>query len=105
MFTPVVNTVAADEIAAHITMFSSKENPAAYIELGRKSAELIDTVVRSEELHPGDQRDAQRDAEVEEVEQQVGQGLRKGDEGLEQQEEEVRHMQRESRASAEREMR
>lgn len=104
MFTPLINTVAADEIAAHITMFSSKENPSSYVELGRRSAELIDTIIRSEELHPGDQRDAQRDAEVEEVEQQVGQGLRRGDQGLEEQEEEVRNMQRESQASVEREM-
>lgn len=104
MFTPLTNTVAADEIAAHITMFSSKENPSGYIDLGRKSAELIDSVVRSEDLHPGDQSAAQKGAEVGESEQHLDAGLRKGDEGLQEQEEEVRTMQRETRDSIEREM-
>ncbi|CAO1638791.1 unnamed protein product [Sympodiomycopsis kandeliae] len=104
MFTPLVNTVAADEIAAHISMFSSKENPSAYIELGRKSAELIDTVIRSESLHPGDQRDSQKDAEVLDGDQQANSGLRKGDAGLEEEEEEVKKMQRDQRAKVEREM-
>lgn len=73
-FTPMDNTVAADEVEAHVGMFSPKANSSFY-ELGLRSAALIGTVLENERFF-GDQIRSQ--AETEEVPGEES-GLREGD--------------------------
>lgn len=81
-FTAMDNTKATDEVDAHISMFSGKNNPK-YFELGLKTSGLVASMMDNESRF-GDQVRAQEEAEergrggLEEEK-----GLRDGDEELE----------------------
>ncbi|KAJ9477452.1 hypothetical protein PHBOTO_001028 [Pseudozyma hubeiensis] len=77
-FTPMDNTKAVDEVDAHISMFSGKNNPR-YFDLGLRTSGLI-AVCLDNESRFGDQVEAQKGV-GEEVEEEKG--CREGDEELE----------------------
>ncbi|TKY84862.1 hypothetical protein EX895_005942 [Sporisorium graminicola] len=89
-FTPMDNTKACDEVDAHISMFSAKNNPR-YFDLGLKTSGLI-AVCLDNESRFGDQVQAQKESE------EVGasgleeeKGLRDGDEELERMKDQAKH--------------
>lgn len=81
-FTATDNAKAADEVDAHISMFSAKNNPR-YFELGLKTSGLVAMTLENESRY-GDQVHAQEEAE-ERVREGLDEekGLREGDEELE----------------------
>lgn len=115
LFSPIETLTAADEIDAHISMFSATRNPSGYVQLVQGSAFLLymaagdtttteqqtqqqslsveDASKRSTPLRPerrprDDQREAQRRSETQGPLHRE-QGLRQGDESLKDEEEDV----------------
>uniref|UniRef100_V5EVD3 DUF676 domain-containing protein n=2 Tax=Kalmanozyma brasiliensis (strain GHG001) TaxID=1365824 RepID=V5EVD3_KALBG len=80
-FTAMDNTKATDEVDAHISMFSAKNNPR-YFDLGLKTSGLI-AVCLDNEVRYGDQRKAQMESEERKDQVEEERGLRDGDEELE----------------------
>lgn len=80
-FTAMDNSSAADEVEAHISMFSAKHNPG-YFELGLKTSGLI-AVCLDNESRFGDQRQAQQQSDERRGDLDEEKGLRDGDEELE----------------------
>ena len=75
------NTKATDEVDAHVSMFSAKNNPR-YFDLGLKTSGLI-AVCLDNEARFGDQVHAQEESEERRGELDEEKGLRDGDEELE----------------------
>ncbi len=88
-FTAMDNTKATDEVDAHISMFSAKNNPR-YFELGLKTSGLI-AVCLDNEVRYGNQRKAQTESEERKGEVEEERGLRDGDEELEWLKKEAKH--------------
>lgn len=80
-FTPMDNTKAADEVDAHISMFSAKNNPT-YFDLGLKTSALI-AVCLDNESRFGDQVHAQNESDESRAAMEEESGLRDGDDELE----------------------
>ncbi|SNX82652.1 uncharacterized protein MEPE_01358 [Melanopsichium pennsylvanicum] len=80
-FTAMDNSKATDEVDAHISMFSAKNNPT-YFDLGLKTSGLI-AVCLDNEARYGDQVKAQHESEESRRGLDEERGLRDGDEELE----------------------
>ena len=97
-FTPSPNTVANDEVEAHVTMFNGDKNDD-YYRLGQESALVISRSLFEEQSH-GSQKNAQKQAEET---PDRAQGSRQGDaEIVQEQEAQKAQLQEEANEAAER---
>ncbi len=83
------NTKSTDEVDAHISMFSAKNNPR-YFDLGLKTSGLIAVCLDNESRY-GDQVHAQEESEERREGLEEEKGLRDGDEELETLKKETAH--------------